>query len=101
MAWESLKSILPSAVRAAGIQEKLTSVKVLESSGRILKARWGEDKSVLVEFISFTHGVLKAQTFSPAAMQMLRVEQVAFLNDLNRLLGSRAVLKLDIRSQGF
>lgn len=101
MSWESLKSIMPKAVRSAGIQEKMTSVKVLESSSRILKARWGEGKAGLVEFVSFNQGTLKAQTTSPAAMQMLRVEQVAFINDLNRLLGEKAVLKLDIRSLGF
>ncbi|MDD2785766.1 MAG: DciA family protein [Patescibacteria group bacterium] len=101
MPWESLKSIMPKAVRSAGIQEKMTSVKVLDSSARILKARWGEKKSAMVEFTSFNQGTLKIATTSPAAMQMLRVEQVAFINDLNRLLGEKAVLKLDIRSQGF
>ncbi|MFA6100274.1 MAG: DciA family protein [Patescibacteria group bacterium] len=101
MPWESLKSIMPKAIRGAGIQEKMTSVKVLESSARILKGRWGEDKASLVEFVSFVQGTLKAQTTSPAAMQTLRVEQVSFLNDLNRLLGEKAVKKLDIRSFGF
>jgi len=101
MSWESLKSIMPKAVREAGIQEKMTSVKVLESSARILKARWGEEKSSLVAFVSFSNGTLKAETTSPAAMQTLRVEQVSFINDVNRLLGGKAVMKLDIRSQGF
>jgi hypothetical protein len=101
MPWEPIKFILPKAVRTAGIQEKLTSVKVLESSKRILIARWGEKKASLVEFTTFVQGTLKAQTASPAAMQTLRVEQTPFINDLNRLLGEKAVLKLDIRSQGF
>ncbi|MDD5438417.1 MAG: DciA family protein [Patescibacteria group bacterium] len=101
MAWESLKSIMPKAIKEAGIKDKMTSVKVLESSARILKARWGEEKAGLVEFISFTQGTLKARTSSPGAMQTLRVEQISFLNDLNRLLGEKAVKQLDIRSQSF
>jgi hypothetical protein len=101
MAWESLKSIMPKAIREAGIKEKMTSVRVLEASNRILKGRWGEDKAALVEFISFSQGTLKARTSSPAAMQTLRVEQVGFLNDLNRLLGEKGVKQIDIRSQGF
>lgn len=101
MAWESLKSIMPKAIKAAGIKEKMTSVKVLDSANRILQARWGEEKAVLVEFISFNQGTLRAKTASPAAMQFFRVEQTPFINDINRLLGERAVLKVDIRSVGF
>lgn len=92
---------MPKAIREAGIQEKMTSVKVLESSSRILKGRWGEEKASLVEFVSFMQGTLKVQTSSPGAMQTLKMEQISFLNDLNRLLGEKAVKKLDIRSQGF
>ncbi len=94
MAWDSLKSIMPKALKTAGIQEKLTAEK-------ILTARWGADKAAMVDFVSFKTGCLKIVSHSPGAMQALRLGQAAFVNDLNRELGQKAVHKIDIRSQGF
>lgn len=101
MAWDSLKSIMPKALRTAGIQEKLTAVRVLQTAQKILTAKWGADKTAVVEFVSFKNGCLKMASHSPGAMQALRMGQAAFMNDLNRELGQKAVHKIDIRSQGF
>ncbi len=101
MAWDSLKSIMPKALRTAGIQEKLTAVRVLQTAQKILTARWGEEKAAKVEFVSFKAGCLKITSHSPGAMQALRLGQTAFMNDLNRELGQKAVHRMDIRSQGF
>lgn len=101
MAWDSLKSIMPKALKTAGIQEKLTAVLVLQTAQRILTARWGADKAAMVDFVSFKTGCLKIVSHSPGAMQALRLGQAAFVNDLNRELGQKAVHKIDIRSQGF
>lgn len=101
MAWDSLKSIMPKALRTAGIQEKLTAVRVLQSAQKILSVRWGEEKAANIEFVSFNAGCLKIASISPGAMQALRLDQIAFINDLNRELGQKAVHRVDIRSQGF
>lgn len=99
--WESLKFILPRAVKSSGIGERVTAVRVLDMAALALIARWGEDKAAKVRFLSFNSGTLKAETESPAAKQMFYQEKVDFINALNNKLGERAVLALDIRSRGF
>lgn len=99
--WESLKFILPRAVKDAGINERVTAVRVLDTATQALVARWGEDKAARVKFLSFNTGTLKVETESPAAKQMLYQEKIDFINTLNNKLGERAVMSLDIRSRGF
>ena len=101
MAWEAFKSILPKSIAQAGIKGKMTSVRVLEIATKVLLAKWGDNKSVLVIFVSFVDGTLKATSESPAAMQMLNKEKNDFLNRINHELGEKAVHKLDIRGVGF
>lgn len=101
MAWLSIKSIMPAAIRKAGITQEVTAVRVLETAARILASLWGEERGALVAFVAWNNGTLKAQTASPAAKQTLSKQKTQFLNDINHDLGEKSVLDLDIRSQGF
>jgi len=101
MTWESLKSILPLSIKNAGLKEQITSQNVLLGAEKILKARWGEDQAQYISFVSFKDGVLNVSATSPAAMQVLKLEKINFINAVNHLIGERAVLKIEIRSNGF
>ncbi len=101
MAWLSIKSVMPSAIRHAGITQEVMAVRVVETATRVLKSLWGEDRGSWVVFSVFSGGKLKAETSSPAAKQMLQKQKTQFINDVNRELGEKSVLDLDIRSQGF
>jgi len=101
MSWDSIKKIMPQAIQKSGIREQVTAVRVLQISEQVLGARWGQERASLVVFVSFASGILKIQTASPAAMQMLGKERLDITNAINHALGQRAVVKMDIRSSGF
>ncbi len=101
MSWLSIKSIMPAAIRKAGITQQVTAVRVMDVAAKVLASLWGPDQAACVKFLTWSGGTLKAQTSSPAAKQMLSKQKIQFVNEVNRELGERAVLDLDIRSQGF
>ena len=92
---------MPQAIQKSGIQEQVTAIRVLQTAEQVLSARWGKDRSRLVTFVSFSSGILKIQTTSPAAMQMLGKEKTDITNAINHALGQRAIVRMDIRSSGF
>jgi len=92
---------MPQAIQKSGIQEQVTAIRVIQTAEQVLSARWGKDRSRLVGFVSFSSGILKIQTTSPAAMQMLGKEKTDITNAINHALGQKAIVKMDIRSSGF
>lgn len=94
MPFQSIKRILPGAIRDAGLEEQVTSVQVLQTAQTVLLRYWGEERVALVAMRSFAQGVLKLETNAPAAAQELKVMEVRFLNEINRILGAKKVIKL-------
>lgn len=101
MGFDSIRKILPSVVRSRGIAPQLLTRKVLEEAAAVLHGLWGEERAVLVQPVSFHEGTLKLASTSAAAMQELRVHQVAILNEINRKLGERIVRSIALASKGF
>ena len=92
---------MPNAIKKAGIHEQITAQRVLEVSAKVLKLRWGEEKSDYVSFDKFSKGTLTISSKSPAAIQTLNVEKVDFINSINHELNHRAVLTIKVNKKGY
>ncbi len=86
--------ILPSAIRAAGIEPQITTVQILERFQQLITARWGEERAAYVQPLSFAEGVLRVEVRAPAAAQELKVQAAELKNLLNQKIGRRAVREL-------
>lgn len=97
-----MRNILTQRMQAATpLSAELRIARVFEAWSRILGKMWGEERAALVTIISFKDGVLKISTSAPVAKQQLVLEQVKLVNEINRQLGIKAVVKLQIESEGF
>lgn len=94
MAFQSIKRILPGAIREVGLEEQVTSIHVLQTAELVLRRSWGEEKAHLITLRSYAQGVLRLETRTPAAAQELKVMEVRFMNEINRILGAKKVIKL-------
>ncbi len=57
---------------------------------------WGEDRAGCAEMISFSDGELIVRATPSSATVMLRNVTVPWMNEINRVLGERRVLKIRI-----
>ena len=94
MAFQPIRRLLPSAIRQAGIDEQVSSVRILSLAKETLEKFWGEEKANYIEWISFKEGALKIRAHAPAAKQELKAWEVRFMNELNRALGAKRVTKI-------
>lgn len=94
MAFHSIRRILPSSLRGAGIERQVTASQVVEAAGLSLLRLWGAERATYAEPVSFQDGQLKMAARAPVAMQELRVWSVQLQNETNRSLGSRVVRSL-------
>lgn len=101
MSFEAMRKLLPTVVRSHGISKQILSRQVLEVALAVLQHLWGEDRARSIQAVSFREGVLKLESSSAPAMQQLRVDQTRVMNEVNRRLGERCVMRLEIRSKGF
>lgn len=92
---------MPSAIKKAGIHDQITAQKVMEVAEKVLRLRWGNEKSAFITFVKFNKGTLTISSDSPAAMQTLKVETVDLINSINRELGQRAVLSIQLSKRGY
>lgn len=94
MAFQPIRRLLPEAIRHAGIDEQVSSVRILALAQETLQRFWGEEKASYVEWVSFKDGMLRMRCHAPAAKQELKLAEVRLLNELNRTLGAKRVLRL-------
>lgn len=94
MAFQSIKRILPGAIREAGLEEQVTSIQVLQTAETVLKRYWGEERAAFVSMRSYNEGVLRLETRTPAAAQEVKAMQNKFINEINRLLGAKKIVKV-------
>jgi hypothetical protein len=97
MPFHSIRRILPSAIRGAGIERQVTAVQVVQEAQAALVRLWGEEKAAYVQAQSFHEGVLKMKALAPAALQELKMIAPRLKNEINRGLGSHTVK--DMRCQ--
>jgi hypothetical protein len=94
MAFQPIRRLIPGAIRQAGIEEQVSSVRVLSLAKEILERFWGPEKAQYVEWISYKEGAIKIRAHAPAAKQELKAWEVRFMNELNRALGAKRVTKI-------
>lgn len=94
MAFQSIKRILPGAIRDAGLEEQVTSIQVLQTAEIVLKRYWGEERAAFVAMRSYNQGVLRLETHTPAAAQEIKAMEVRFMNEINRSLGAKKIIKV-------
>ena len=94
MGFQSIRRILPQAIRDVGLEEQVTTVQVLQIATQVFERLWGQERAQLIQARSYTQGVLKVETRIPAAAQELQVQQVRFLNEMNRLLGAKKITRI-------
>lgn len=101
MAFESIRRILPGAVRAAGIGRQVTAARVIALADETVRRLWGEERARYVQAISFCEGELKLTASAPAALQELKLDQVRIQNEINRAFGSKAIHSMRFVSKSF
>lgn len=97
MAWQPIRRILPVAIQNKEVARKLEATRVIQIAHDVLVQLWGEEKARYIQFQSFASGQLTALALAPAAAQELNYLNIRFRNELNRQLGSKAILSLNIR----
>lgn len=101
MSFQPIKKLLPQAIRAHGISKQIEARQVLEAAATVLQSVWGDERARYAFPLSFREGTLKLESTSAAAMQQLQVDRTRIMNEINRRLGERSVLRLDVRAKGF
>lgn len=94
MPFQSIKRILPGAIRQVGLETQVTTIQVIQTSQDVLKRLWGEEKAALVEIRSYTDGALRLQTSVPAAAQEIKNTEIRLMNEINHLLGAKKLIKI-------
>ncbi|MSR85240.1 DUF721 domain-containing protein [Candidatus Uhrbacteria bacterium] len=96
MSFQSIRKILPQAVRSAGIEKQITAVRVLETTQKVIQRLWGEEKANYLVMISFSAGTLKIRALAPVAAQEIKIATVQIQNEINRELGSKVVHQIHV-----
>lgn len=94
MAFQPIRRLIPAAIRQAGIEEQVSSVRVLTLAKDTLERFWGQEKAQYIEWISYREGTIRIRAHAPAARQELKAWEIRFLNELNRALGAKRVTKI-------
>lgn len=95
--FHSLKKIIPQSLKASGIERQVSASFVTEEAKRVLERLWGIERASYVEPVSFTGGVLLVRMASPSAAQAFRMIEITWMNEINRSLGERKVMRIEIR----
>ena len=99
--FQSIKRIVPGVLNSHGIRGQLEARQILDEARKAMLGLWGEERAAHCEMMSFSEGVLTIKILSAPALQSLRLDQVRFMNELNRKLGAQRVLRIAFRRHGF
>ena len=94
MAFQPIRRILPEAIRQAGLDTQVSSVRVLQLAQETLERFWGIETAQYIQWISYKDGVVRVRVAAPVARQELRAWEVRLLNEINRALGAKRVVKI-------
>ncbi len=101
MGFQPIRKILPNVVASHGMTAQLRVRRVLEAAAAVLPALWGEERAAYVRPVSFRSGDLKMEARSASALQVLRMDETRIMNEINRRVGERAVVRIRAVSKGF
>ncbi|OGL73776.1 hypothetical protein A3E39_03515 [Candidatus Uhrbacteria bacterium RIFCSPHIGHO2_12_FULL_60_25] len=101
MAFTPLKRILPQAIRQAGVEAQVGAARVVDEAQAALVRLWDADRAAHVRVMSFKEGTLKAAVTSPSAAHALRLIESQWVNETNRALGHRKIMKVTAVREGF
>lgn len=95
--FQSIKRIIPHSLQASGIESQVSATFVATEAKKALERLWGPERAAYVEPVSFASGVLIIHISSPSAAQMLRTIETAWINEINRAVGQRKVMKIQVK----
>ncbi|HWR00056.1 MAG TPA: DciA family protein [Candidatus Methylomirabilis sp.] len=101
MPFTPLKRILPQAIRQAGLDVQVSAARIVDEAHAALVRLWDAERAAYVRAVSFKEGVLKVTVTSPSAAHALRLAETAWMNEINRALGARKVMKVTVVREGF
>lgn len=101
MAFTSLKRILPQAIRQAGLEATVSSVRIVEEAQAALVRLWDPERAAYVRVVSSVGHTLNVAVTSPSAVHALRLIEVSWMNEINRALGEQRVQKIVVKREGF
>ena len=101
MSFIPLKRILPQAIRQAGLDVQVSASRVVDEAQTALVRLWDADRAAYVRPVSFKEGTLKVTVTSPSAAHALRLVEAEWVNEINRALGGRKVMKVVTVREGF
>lgn len=99
--FQSIKGIIPSALKRTGIDAQVSATRVLEEAKAAMERMWGAEQTAYVEPVMFKEGTLVVKITSPSAAQALRTAMHPWMNEINRVLGQRKVQEIRVRREGF
>jgi hypothetical protein len=94
MPFQSMKRIIPGTLKRLGIDATVSATRVLEESKTALMRLWGEDRATCAEMVSFANGELVVRVTTSSALDPLQRITVPWMNEINRALGERHVLRI-------
>ncbi len=101
MAFLPIRRILPSAIRESGIESQVSAIRILEEAKASLVRLWGPEQAAFVEPVSYAEGTLNVEIHSPSAAHALTALQSRWVNEMNRALGAKKIVKINVRRKGF
>lgn len=96
MSLESIKRIIPSALKHTGIDKEVLATMVLTEASKSLERIWGPEKAKYIEPLSFKAGCVLIRSHSSAASQLLRTVESQWINEINRGLGQKKVFAIKL-----
>lgn len=96
--FQSIKRIIPQSLQASGIESQVSSSFILIEAKKSLERLWGIERSSCVELLSFVSGTLYVRMSSPSAAQAFRMIEVQWMNEVNRAIGQRKVMKIQMKT---
>jgi hypothetical protein len=95
--FQSIKKIIPQSLQASGIERQVSASFVVDEARHALERLWGAERASYIELLGFSNGILMIRITSPSAAQMLRTVETAWMNEANRSIGERKIIKIDVK----
>lgn len=101
MAFTSLKALLPSAVRKAGLHVSIDAAKVVYVAQSVAGQLFSPLQRPYIQPIAFVGGVLRVEITSPSAAHAIRLYARAWMEGINQRLHQKTVTEIVVRRKGF
>jgi hypothetical protein len=96
--FQSIKRIIPQSLHSSGIDAQVSASVVVTEAKKALERLWGMERASYIEPLSFIAGTLFVRMNSPSAAQAVRTIEIQWMNEVNRVIGQRKVMKIQVRT---